>query len=153
MRLYICADGSYAGTQADAKARGKGFSLEEVPTDKEGLLEYLNGHVPRNTIRTSDWNAPAEPVNAPPARGPLDVGTGSAPTFNGAPERSLRLDATFTATEIEDFLQNRATVAQVENVFAALGTRFAEMHRLHIRNDQAKYLRAPSSVGKELCCE
>lgn len=41
MRLYITRDGSYAGTQADA---GKGFQQVEVPTDKAGLLAYLNEH-------------------------------------------------------------------------------------------------------------
>lgn len=39
MRLYIRKDGSYAGTQADA---GKGFEQVEVPTDKAGLIAYLN---------------------------------------------------------------------------------------------------------------
>lgn len=42
MRLYLCQDGSYAGTQADAKLRGKNFEQIEVPTDKDGLLSYLN---------------------------------------------------------------------------------------------------------------
>jgi hypothetical protein len=42
MKLYLCQDGTYAGTQADAKLRGKQFEQVEVPTDKEGLLSYLN---------------------------------------------------------------------------------------------------------------
>lgn len=42
MNLYITADGRYVGTQAEAKKAGKGWTPETVPTDKEGLIEYLN---------------------------------------------------------------------------------------------------------------
>lgn len=43
MKLYIAA-GQYVGTQAEAKAIDKtGFEQVEVPTDKEGLIAYLNG--------------------------------------------------------------------------------------------------------------
>ena len=43
MRLYRTNDGQWAGTQADAKKIGK-FEQIEVPTDKAGLLEFLNGN-------------------------------------------------------------------------------------------------------------
>lgn len=39
MRLYRTITGGWAGTQADA---GKGFVQVEVPTDKPGLLAFLN---------------------------------------------------------------------------------------------------------------
>ena len=42
MKLYLCQDRTWAGTQADAKARGKDFDTIEVPTDKPGLLSFLN---------------------------------------------------------------------------------------------------------------
>ena len=42
MNLYLTADGRYVGTQAEAKKAGKGWTPETVPTDKEGLIEYLN---------------------------------------------------------------------------------------------------------------
>lgn len=42
MKLYITAAGIYAGTQVEAKADGKGWKPEEVPTDKYGLINYLN---------------------------------------------------------------------------------------------------------------
>ena len=41
MKLYI-ANGSYYGTQADAKKIDKAFELVEVPTDKERLIAYLD---------------------------------------------------------------------------------------------------------------
>ncbi len=44
MKLYITAKGRYVGTQAEAKADGKGWTPEEVPVDKAGLIDYLNTH-------------------------------------------------------------------------------------------------------------
>lgn len=42
MNLYLTAKGRFVGTQAEAKADGKGWTLEVVPVDKEGLIAYLN---------------------------------------------------------------------------------------------------------------
>lgn len=45
MKAYLCNTPNgkrVAGTQADAKALDKGFKEHEVPTDKAGLLEYIN---------------------------------------------------------------------------------------------------------------
>lgn len=55
MRLYY-ALGVYVGTQADAKRLDKDFTQVEVPTDKDGLMAFLN----RAKI------APANAVGAPP---------------------------------------------------------------------------------------
>lgn len=41
MKLYL-ANGIYVGTQAEAKKLDKNFTPVEVPTDKEGLIAYLN---------------------------------------------------------------------------------------------------------------
>ena len=43
MKLYL-AQGRYVGTQAEAKRLDKGFAQVDVPTDKEGLIGYLNEH-------------------------------------------------------------------------------------------------------------
>jgi hypothetical protein len=42
MRLYLTAAGIFAGTQVEAKRDGKGWHEEIVPTDKTGLIDYLN---------------------------------------------------------------------------------------------------------------
>jgi hypothetical protein len=114
MRLYVTPAGRWAGTQAAAKALCKehgegGFEQFEVPTDKDGLLTFLN----------------CERVKAMHEEAVALVETPSVIPLSPA---AARPDYTrdFTATEIEDFVLNRATVAQVENIFAALGTRFAE---------------------------
>ncbi len=56
MRLYRRADGSWAGTQASA---GKGHTQVDVPTDKPGLLEWLNNdhavEVPANAERDAEF--------------------------------------------------------------------------------------------------
>lgn len=48
MRLYRTPAGSWAGTQADAKALAKAdattWAEVEVPVDKPGLLAFLNEH-------------------------------------------------------------------------------------------------------------
>lgn len=42
MKLYLANGVTYIGTQADAKRADKGFKQVEVPTDKEGLIAFLN---------------------------------------------------------------------------------------------------------------
>lgn len=48
MRLYKTTIGQWAGTQADARTfkatHGVDFEQVEVPTDKPGLLDFLNRH-------------------------------------------------------------------------------------------------------------
>ena len=42
MNLYLTNTGRYVGTQVEAKASGLGWTPEEVPVDKQGLIDYLN---------------------------------------------------------------------------------------------------------------
>ena len=46
MKLYVDSTGHWTGTQADAKrdAEGGEWDMREVPTDKAGLLEWLNSN-------------------------------------------------------------------------------------------------------------
>lgn len=111
MRLYICIDGSYAGTQADANAKGRGWTQEEVPTDKAGLLAYLNGMVDEHRATQS---LPAVPATDRAATSEL---------------RSNEPTGAFTASQIEEFILDRASVGEVEAIFACLGTRFAELRK------------------------
>lgn len=64
MRLYRTYDGQWAGTQADAKKLGK-FEQVEVPTDKAGLLDFLNGNKDIGaTTQTAGDKIPAEVVQS-----------------------------------------------------------------------------------------
>jgi hypothetical protein len=122
MRLYVTPSGRWAGTQSDAvkiarEADAGHWQQFEVPTDKPGLLAFLD----ERRVRAEIGEAPipdaeiAETAPPPPARA-----AAPDPAFEAAKARSR------SASEIVDFILDEATVGQVENIFQALGTRFAE---------------------------
>lgn len=49
MILYESDEPCWYGTQAEAKASGHPFNKREVPTDKPGLLRWLNNNAARVT--------------------------------------------------------------------------------------------------------
>jgi hypothetical protein len=113
MRLYICKDGSFAGTQAEAKAKGKDFILAEVPTEKAGLIEYLNNLVGeanqlRHDIAVEVGAAPDHPLETPPL-----VVVGETYT-----EKGNRFEDEFAAMPIATQLHYAALA--MENARAAL---------------------------------
>ena len=105
MRLYITAGGEYAGTQKEA---GKGHRLEEVPTDKAGLIDYLNALKGKAEFAEVD-----EPAPPPPPTPSHDVIAAKVSAFK--------------TDEIAAFILDKASVSQVERIFAVIGTRFAEL--------------------------
>ena len=111
MRLYLTAAGRYVGTQDEARKDGKGWALAEVPTDKAGLIDYLNDQLPVADEPSFDNVVPLPP----PILREAD------PKLVDAGKRIRTADA------IEDFILNEATVAQVENIFSTIGARFAEL--------------------------
>jgi hypothetical protein len=105
MILYQTVDGQWCGTQAEARSvAGKDWVQVNVPTDKPALIDWLNK---RDWI-TRDTLDRLEPSNEPDDTMPL------------VREAAKRV----SIYEIEDYILNRATVAGVEDIFAALGTRF-----------------------------
>jgi hypothetical protein len=114
MNLYMTAEGRFVGTQAEAKKSGKGWTAAIVPTDKDGLIAYLNDRA----------EGPA-PIELEPGDEPL----ATAPEVKAAPAANPALRTSWTAHEIESFLLHEASVAQCENLFACLGTRFAELRK------------------------
>lgn len=115
MIFYEVEDGSnghyLVGTQADAKREARErkctWAQVDIPTDKTGLMAYIN------QLRTGQKILDEHPMIAAPS--PREVIMSATP---------VELDE---VTNVEDFILNRATVAQVENIFACLGTRFKEM--------------------------
>lgn len=105
MKLYI-ANGTYVGTQADAKKLDKDFIPTEVPVDKEGLISYLNeyGRFNRATGRSdAEIETPAEPVIQ---RGGIELPT--------------------TLTDVETFIQ-AADHPQVASIFENVVLRTREL--------------------------
>lgn len=120
MRLYVTTAGRWAGTQADAARLGKedGARWEqiEVPTDKPGLLEFLN------TRHVAATSPEPEPV-------PADAPAASAEPRAAHPRFAEQQGRHRTSDEIASFILDDATVAQVEDIFACVGTRVAEIVR------------------------
>lgn len=112
MNLYLTADGRYVGTQAEAKRSGKGWTPEIVPTDKEGLIDYLNRDHGEMSLAQARTHMAVEEMFDEPAPPP-------------APKPTVDLEASYTTIEIEEFIINRAHDAQIEAIFAALGARYA----------------------------
>ena len=65
MRLYTTGS-QWAGTQADAKKLGK-FVQVDVPTDKQGLLDWLNKMHWHTTEAVAPIQEPSAPIRQPSA--------------------------------------------------------------------------------------
>lgn len=109
MKLYCTSLGQWAGTQADARlfkaTHGVDFEQIDVPTDKPGLIEFLNRHeVGALEDLTCKGGSDEQPVP--------DVEPGG-------------LDE----NEVIDFIFDKADGRAIERIFEALGTRFHEMRK------------------------
>jgi hypothetical protein len=116
MRLYRRTDGEIVGTQA---AAGKSFETLDVPMLKPSLIAFLNDlqeqikavtEVKIDQILADEGNDEHVPVLQAEDKRPA----------------LMAAQVSLDATSIEDFILNRATVAQCEQIFARLGTRFKE---------------------------
>jgi len=135
MRLYRTAAGQWAGTQADARAlAGKAWDEVDVPTDKPGLLAFLNAG-----RALASLELPANNLSVDTGRGDCDGGNGEPPTPPAPridPNACPKCARTARAAEqlakgddidaIGDWLWNAAPW-QVERVFAIMGGRLAQL--------------------------
>jgi hypothetical protein len=113
-----------APTQAEANTEAKARGLKvrapdmqhDVPTSKPDLMAYINAMLVTQRNLHADVEAATETpaVEAPP------------PVEEAGPRQRL-LTSGNEADEIEGFILERASVAQVEQIMARLGTRFAEL--------------------------
>jgi hypothetical protein len=132
VKLYRIRNGQHGqilhwyGTQDEARKAGRetGFWEQvEVPVDKPGLLNWLNQHsivegIPVDGAQpdfVKDVNEDPDPIEAAEMR--------AVAAAQPAPVKPV------DATAIEDFILNHASIAQVESIFARLGTRFKELQR------------------------
>lgn len=121
MRLYrlnVDARAHYLGTQAEARAMkrdtGAAWTEVDVPTDKAGLIAFLNAAAPAPVIVTSPVPAPA-----PSSPRPQDAGSILARLDNPA----LDLD-----TVIEAIAAMKGGHA-LKRVAGAVAIRFEELSR------------------------
>lgn len=115
MKLYYLM-GRYCRTQDEARAHAKEtgvrFNPEEdvvhVPTDARGLVDYLN-----RVLAANRSAAKPEPIISRDQQ--LDEG--------------YQLDGSKSADVLAEWILDRATQAQVEALFTALGARWGEARR------------------------
>lgn len=122
MKLYKIADAPAGERWHSAKTGLKSPTDVELPKNgRQGMATFINGcelevatgavssGVELDEIEQAEMRAVAE------ARVATTV--------------SERAQRAWEATDIEDFILNRATTAQAGNIFACLGTRFKELTR------------------------
>lgn len=101
MIFYLCNGNQLAGTQADAKALDRDFIQVDVPTDKAGLMAYINELMARLENSPEISNEPPPPP-APPASIPVSY-TERAVSFEDAFENMpLALQLHFGAKAMEN---------------------------------------------------
>lgn len=132
MKLYHNGDVWQLPGKQDKKA-----IKVEVPTAAADLAEFLNArHVPAGPIETDDMDEEEfsefvekhdPPINMATAAIAAGLVTGK-PTYaeQFAAARQAERQTQFRTDEIVDFLYDTASVNQVSQIHAAIGTRFAE---------------------------
>lgn len=124
MKLYRTATGAFVATQAEA---GKGFRPVEVPSvGRSELAAFLNDLV-ASELETSPPELTRDEIlnsNTPEAQEAAK--RLMAPTPINAGVAKVR-----TADDIVAFILDEAAVHQVENIMAAIGTRFGELAKEH----------------------
>lgn len=124
-------DRFWTATQDEAKAHkreiGGEFEKVEVPSaGREALASFLN-HLQADAV------ADVEIVGGAAELTRDEIINSNTPEAQAAAKRLMDPDTSAKARAIEDadgiadFILNRASVAQTENIMAALGTRFAEL--------------------------
>lgn len=118
--------------QDHAKKLDPKFTDIEIPTDKAGLQTFAQEALDveyklRKELDEISGSASEGPDKEPSEREETSVSTLAASTSPGRPIRPSGVDIAFEASQIEDFVLNRASVRQCENIFGCLGTRFAEL--------------------------
>lgn len=111
MIFYQDSNGEWYATQADAKASKFSFQQVDVPTDKYGLLSWLRHYRSQMMAGYAGLQEKVDLVE-------------EAKAIVG-PSASL----VCSLQEHIDWLLDQAKPAEVEAVFAALGTRFHEMRK------------------------
>lgn len=127
MDYYKLSDGTLVGTQADARKSGQKWEPHAVPTDKMGLMEYLNRLVIGQEGAASDDTGGGalglptpQPLSTPPAA------SGACPKCKLDPRAAQRLAEGMTADAIAERIANGDRI-MVSVLSAAVTDRIAEL--------------------------
>jgi hypothetical protein len=109
-------------TQAEAKLIDKNFTVFDIATDQKGLMAFAQSAL--DDIFHSQ--------QALAAKEPLEIAQ-AALTPNPTPTLSKKVEmlqqVAITALMIEDHILYKATMGEIEAIFACLGNRFKQMAR------------------------
>lgn len=134
MKFYRAIDAAgklrLATTQVGAKAINKDFDDIDVPTDKPGLHAFLSellDQVPP-IAPPQDGSQQEEQTSGPQSEDLPWVSADESPATEPAPSPAPTVQAApvTQADDVIHFILNEARTHQVEQIFSALGTRFAE---------------------------
>jgi hypothetical protein len=120
--------------KTEAEAIDKNFVEIDQPNDKKALQTLIQESF--DTIYDLEQqisrSAPAEGSDGSQEQVP-DVASESP--MSRQAETSVRpaIQSDWTATQIEEFLLNQATMKQVENIFSCFGTRFREFAEMSLK--------------------
>jgi hypothetical protein len=149
MKLYRIKGRHWAGTQQMARELARDtydsapWEQVDVPTDKEGMLDWLNqvnapatsaercdmqNEIGREAIESyvaGEWSGPRPLAAAAPAPAVASQPVSPAPASDTAGSKAIAAGVDAVA----DWILDQANCSQVERLFACLGTRFAELRR------------------------
>ncbi len=133
MKFYVAINNEgrkvLCGTQVDAKTIDKKFTELEIAVDKTGLMAFAQSAL--DAIFEAEGR-----VNSLKFDASIQEVTIDAPE---APKLSTKVamlqDVAITALMIEDYVLYRATMGEIEAIFACLGNRFKTMAREVQDND------------------
>lgn len=123
MRLYETRTGEIVGTQAEARAAGKGWRQIEVPTDKSGLIDHLNKN---RHQRHEDCPSCGGLNTSHPEGCGRDPQTGDLNGTTLVQPKPARPTPDDGADAIGDWLYHFASSSEVHDVFMCLAARFGQ---------------------------
>lgn len=133
MKFYLAVDSEgrkqLRGTKELILKVNKTFEVIDIPTDKEGLEHLVQDSFDTIFALEQQIGSSAPAVGSDGSQEQVASGETSRPQAEPSvrPTPIINYDRPYEATEIEDFILNRASINQVANIHSCLGTRFAEM--------------------------
>ena len=121
MDYYRLADGTHVTSEKAAKASGQKFEAVVVPTDKQGLMDYLNRLAAVRGATLAAEVAPVRGVSSPPTAQRPPVALQPAPKLL-PDDRAARLIA------LEETIQN-ATGFELSSLMGNVMSRLEELRK------------------------
>ena len=119
---YLLDDGTYARTQADAKASGQGFQKTNIPVDSAGLIKFINTIIEQERCGFNPPDNEQAPAVSQDPEPPPPEPTRNKPTWaeqrQAEVDRVIAIDEEILNADYEESrrIQSLATERMVEHV-------------------------------------